>query len=51
MDEYRENIISMINTIENVDLLEYLEEYIRLKIKAEEYTSAYFNYLTYLLKT
>ena len=36
MDEYRENIISMINTIENVDLLEYLEEYIRLKIKAEE---------------
>ena len=36
MDEYKENIISMINTIENVDLLEYLEEYIRLKIKAEE---------------
>lgn len=36
MDEYKENIIAMINTIENVDLLEYLEEYIRLKIKAEE---------------
>ena len=36
MDEYRENIIAIINTIENVDLLEYLEEYIRLKIKAEE---------------
>ena len=32
MDEYRENIISMINTIENVDLLEYLEEYINKKI-------------------
>lgn len=36
MDEYKQNIIQMINEIEDINLLEYLHEYIKLTIKAEE---------------
>ena len=36
MDEYKQNIIQMINGIEDINLLEYLNEYIKLTIEAEE---------------
>ena len=35
MDEYKKKIIQMINEIENINLLEYLYEYIKLTIEAE----------------
>lgn len=36
MEEYRQNIIKMVNNINDLDLLEYLNEYIKLTIEAEE---------------
>lgn len=36
MDEYKQNIIQMINKIEDINLLEYLHEYIKLTVEAEE---------------
>lgn len=35
MDDYKQNIIQMINGIEDINLLEYLFEYIKLTIEAE----------------
>lgn len=36
MEEYKQNIIKMVNSINDFDLLEYLNEYIKLTIEAEE---------------
>ena len=36
MEDYKQNIIQMINDIEDVNLLEYLNEYIKLIIETEE---------------
>ena len=36
MEEYKQNIIKMVNSINDIDLLEYLNEYIKLTIEAEE---------------
>lgn len=36
MEDYKQNIIQMINDIEDVNLLEYLNEYIKLMIETEE---------------
>lgn len=36
MEDYKQNIIQMINNIEDVNLLEYLNEYIKLMIETEE---------------
>lgn len=35
MDDYKQNIIQMINDIDDINLLEYLNEYIKLTIEAE----------------
>ena len=35
MDECKKNIIQMINEVEDINLLEYLHEYIKLTIEAE----------------
>lgn len=35
MDDYKQNIIQMINEVEDINLLEYLYEYIKLTIEAE----------------
>ena len=35
MDECKRNIIQMINEVEDINLLEYLHEYIKLTIEAE----------------
>lgn len=35
MDDYKQNIIQMINDINDINLLEYLHEYIKLTIEAE----------------
>ena len=36
MDDYKNNIIKMINDITDINLLEYLEEYIKLMIETVE---------------
>lgn len=36
MDDYKNNIIKMINDINDINLLEYLEEYIKLMIETGE---------------
>ena len=36
MDDYKNNIIQMINGIDDINLLEYLEEYIKLMIETGE---------------
>lgn len=36
MDDYKNNIIKMINDINDINLLEYLEEYIKLMIETVE---------------
>lgn len=36
MEDYKQNIIQMINDIDDVNLLEYLNEYIKLIIETEE---------------
>lgn len=36
MEEYKTNIIQMINNITDINLLEYLEEYIKLMIETGE---------------
>lgn len=36
MDEYKKKIIQMINEVEDINLLEYLHEYIKLTIEAED---------------
>ena len=36
MDEFRQGIIKMINEIEDINMLEYLHEFIRLQMEREE---------------
>lgn len=36
MDDYKQNIIQMINDINDINLLEYLHEYIKSTIETEE---------------
>ena len=36
MEEYKNNIIQMINNITDINLLEYLEEYIKVMIETGE---------------
>lgn len=36
MNEFRQGIINMINEIEDINMLEYLHEYIRLQMEREE---------------
>lgn len=36
MEDYKNNIIKMINDITDINLLEYLEEYIKLMIETVE---------------
>lgn len=36
MDEFKQGIIKMINEIEDINMLEYLHEFIRLQMEREE---------------
>ncbi len=36
MEEFRQGIIKMINEIEDINMLEYFHEFIRLQMESEE---------------